>query len=136
MAASKTVVADTSVIIAVIGGEPERPVLIEMTRGVRLIAPASVHWEVGNALSSMLIRKRISLDQARAALVAYGRIDIEFVEVSLEESLDLVARVGGYAYDAYLVACARARHAPLLTLDRGLARRARAAEVHVLEVGS
>jgi predicted nucleic acid-binding protein len=136
MAASKEIVIDTSVIVAVVGDEPERPALIEMTRGARLTAPPSVHWEVGNALSAMLRRKRIDLTQARSAAAAYEKIRIEFVDVSLDEALDLAARLGAYAYDAYLIACARKRRAPLLTLDAGLARRAQAVEVQVLEVGS
>lgn len=39
-----------------------------------------------------------------------------------------------YAYDAYLIACALAQKAPLLTLDRGLERTARAAGVQCVEV--
>lgn len=39
-----------------------------------------------------------------------------------------------YAYDAYLIVCAQQSRAPLLTLDRGLARSARRVGVTVLEV--
>ena len=41
------IVVDTSVIMAVITNEPEKDALIEVTRGVDLIAPPSVHWETG-----------------------------------------------------------------------------------------
>ncbi len=50
------IVLDTSVIIAVIANEPEKRVLIRLTKGAELIAPQSVHWEIGNAFSAMLKR--------------------------------------------------------------------------------
>jgi hypothetical protein len=37
-------------------------------------------------------------------------------------------------YDAYLIACARQNGAPLITLDRGLARAARRLGIELLEV--
>lgn len=67
---------DTSVIIAVGASEAQRAILVEMTKGVALVAPASVHWEVGNALSALLKRRRATLPQAIEALDAYGRIPI------------------------------------------------------------
>jgi uncharacterized protein with PIN domain len=49
---------DTSALIAVIANEPEKQKLIEVTKGVDLIAPLSVHWEIGNAFSSWFKRKK------------------------------------------------------------------------------
>ena len=40
-------VIDTSAIIAVLLSEPERAALIRATKGAELVAPASVHWEIG-----------------------------------------------------------------------------------------
>jgi predicted nucleic acid-binding protein len=48
-------VVDTSVIIAVIVNEPSKPALIRATQGVDLLAPSSVHWEIANAFSAMLL---------------------------------------------------------------------------------
>jgi uncharacterized protein with PIN domain len=47
------IVVDTSVIIAVITNEPHKPQLIDITREVDLLAPLSLHWEIGNAFSAM-----------------------------------------------------------------------------------
>lgn len=52
------IVIDTSVIIAVIANEPEKGDLVELTKGANLIAPLSVHWEIGNAFSAMLKRRK------------------------------------------------------------------------------
>ena len=127
-------VVDTSVLIAVLTGEPTREQLIARTHGAELLAPGSVHWEVGNAFSALLKRRRLRLNQVQAALVAYGRMPIRLVEVEVAAALELADRLGVYAYDAYLLACARRQQAPLLTLDARLGRMALEAGVQVVEV--
>ena len=117
-------IIDTSALIAVLLSEPERAVLIRVTRGTELVAPASVHWEVGNALSAGLKRKRLTLAQGQRALTAYAAIPIRFVDVDLALSFELAAEHSMYAYDAYLLTCALQQRSPLLTLDAGLIRAA------------
>jgi predicted nucleic acid-binding protein len=127
-------VVDTSALIAVLTGEPTRDRLIARTQGAQLLAPGSVHWETGNALSALLKRRRLKLPEVQAALAAYARIPIRLVEVELGVAIELADRFGLYAYDAYLMACARRHGAPLLTLDPRLGRAAHEAGVRVLEV--
>ena len=129
------VVVDTSVVVAVIANEPHRGTLIELTKGVELLAPASVHWEVGNAFSAMLKRSRIDLAQALRAIAAYHRIPIRFVDVELEETLEIAEQHAVYAYDAYLIRCALKFNAPLISLDKGLLQAAQSAGARVIEVG-
>ena len=71
------IVIDTSVILAVISEQPEKPELIRLTRGATLVAPSSVHWEVGNALSAMFKRKAIGLDEGLKLLESYAAIPIQ-----------------------------------------------------------
>jgi predicted nucleic acid-binding protein len=125
---------DTSVIIAVIGNEPEKSALIAATRGYQLVAPRSLPWELGNAFSAMLKRSRITLQQAEAALEVYQQVPIDLVDVDLKQALQLAHRLHIYAYDAYLIACALEQHCDLVTLDGGLSYAAKAAGVTVLEV--
>jgi len=127
-------VVDTSVLIAVLTGEPARDQLIARTQGAELLAPGSVHWEVGNAFSALLKRRRLKLPDVQAALTAYGQIPIRFVDVDLASALELADRFGLYVYDAYLMACARRQRAPLLTLDARLGRAAQQAGVDLLEI--
>lgn len=61
-------VIDTSVIIAVLVNEPSKKKLIELTVGADLLAPESVHFEIGNAFSAMLKRNRIALPQVVQAI--------------------------------------------------------------------
>lgn len=129
-------VVDTSAIIAVIASEPERDAIIAQTMGVSLLAPASVHWEVGNAFSAMLRRRRITLSLAKQAIRSYEQMQFRFIDVDLNQSLDLSARLGLYAYDAYVLACALNLRSPLLTLDNGLAGNAARAGVRVLDINA
>ena len=128
------IVIDTSVIIAVIAGEPQRDLLIERTIGADLLAPHSVHWEIGNAFSAMLRRNRVTIEQASQSMAIYKTIPIRFVDVELEESLQLAEALDIYAYDAYLIRCALKYNAPLITLDQNLITMAQRARARIIEV--
>ncbi len=128
------IVIDTSAILAVIGEQPEKSELIRLTRGAKLVAPSSVHWEVGNALSAMFKRKAISLDEGLKSLESYAAIPIRLTDLALKQAVELAARLNIYAYDAYVIACAVNHRAPILTLDSGLRARARELKLDVLEL--
>jgi predicted nucleic acid-binding protein len=127
-------VIDTSAVIAVIAGEPERSAIVERTAGATLAAPASLHWEVGNAFSAMFRRRRITLERAKQAITSYENIVLRFIDVDLGQSLELSDRLGLYAYDAYVLTCALTLRSPLITLDTKLAAAAPLAGVRVLEL--
>jgi predicted nucleic acid-binding protein len=127
-------VVDTSIILSVLTSEPERPRILQLTKDVDLLAPASVHWEIGNALSAMLKRGRLNAAQAKVVLKNYERIPIRFVEIGLAETIEIAAQQNIYAYDAYLIACARQQRCRLISLDKALLRAAEGAGVDVLEV--
>lgn len=128
------IVVDASVLIAVITNEDEKQKLVAMTEEAELIAPLSVHWEIGNAFSSLLKRKRITIDEALQAIEIYLQIPVRFMEVELTESLVLADELGLYAYDAYLLLCAAKYRLPLLTLDARLIQAAKEKKIQVLEV--
>ena len=127
-------VIDTSAIIAVIANEPERQAIVAQAADSALVAPASVHWEVGNAFSAMFRRRRITLEQARLAIRSYEQIRIRFMDIDLTQSLELSEQLDIYAYDAYVLASAFNLRLPLLTLDRRLAAVAPLVGVRTLEV--
>ena len=128
------VVIDASVLIAVITNEDEKEKLVALTTDAELIAPLSVHWEIGNAFSSLLKRKRVTLKEALQAIDIYLQIPVRFVEVELTESLELASELDLYAYDAYLLQCALKYRLPLLTLDHRLTLAAKEKRIQVLEV--
>jgi len=131
-----TLVVDTSVILAVVLNEPSKADLLRLTTGVELVAPLSLHWEIGNALSAMLKRKRITEAEGQGALIEYQKIPIRFMEISLGEAIHVAAAHMIHAYDAYFIVCARTQSSALITLDGGLQTAARAAKVRIVEVRS
>jgi predicted nucleic acid-binding protein len=127
-------VIDASIVIAVVVDEPERDKILEMTIDAEFVSPRSLPWEVGNALSAMLKRRRLDLGEVVQAWRLFDQIDLRRLAISSEAALRLAAELNIYAYDAYMIQCARSTGSELFTLDRGLQRAARQAGVAVLEV--
>ena len=129
-------VIDTSIIIAVITNENHKKQLIDTTKGSELLAPSSLHWEVGNAFSAMFKRKRLTIEEAKLALIEYKKIPIQFYDVTLEIALEYAYKYDIYAYDAYFLICADKLKLPILSLDNSLLLKAREAGLKVFEVKS
>lgn len=127
-------IADTSVILAVLLNEPDKEILISQTAEAELAAPASLHWEIGNALSAMLKRKRLTIEEAHKALQSYEQIPLRLVEIGLGEALAISANQGIYAYDAYFIVCALQLSSAIITLDGGLSAAAKRLGIEVMEV--
>ena len=127
-------VIDTSAILAVASEQAEKSALLELTRGCSLVAPSSVQWEVGNAISAMFKRRQITLEQGLALESACAAIPIRTVDIELATAIELAFRLNIYAYDAYVIGCAKALRAPILTLDRSLATCGRALGLEIPQV--
>lgn len=128
------VTVDASVVMAVILNEPTKAALLLLTKGVELISAPSLPWEVGNALTALFKRGRIDLTQAQAALASYEAIPIRLPDIEVAAAVELAERHNVYAYDAYLVECAKRYQTPLLSLDRRQCEVARDEGVEILEV--
>ena len=128
------IVIDTSVVISVITNEKHKNELIKKTAGTNLVAPSSLHWELGNAFSAMFRRKRIALKEAITGLAYYRRIPIRFYDVDLDSALEVAKKLNIYAYDAYFIVCALKLNAPLLSLDGSLILNARKIGVKIKKV--
>lgn len=126
------VILDTSDLIAVLLGESNRDRIIRKTEGADLVAPASLHWEIGNAFSAMVKRGRLGVEPALEAVRRYKDVPIQFVEADMAAAIRLCDGLDLYAYDAYMLDAAKRHRAPLLTLDGGLKEAARHADVEWL----
>jgi len=129
-----SIVVDTSIIIAVLTNEKSKSKLIKITEGEQLLAPASLHWEIGNAFSAMFNRNRITLTQAKKALDYYSLIPLRLHEVDISDALDIAKNYSIYAYNAYFLECARKYNSPLLTLDQKLIEIAKKMNLKIIEV--
>lgn len=128
------IVIDTSAIVAVIVGEPERTKIIEITAGNTLLGPGSIPWEIGNAFSAMFKQKRLSLEEAEKGIFIFKSIPIRYIETDFVSVLNISNQAGIYAYDAYFLDCAKRQKAPLLTLDRRLKASALDFNIKTVEV--
>ena len=128
------IVIDTSALISVIVGEPERKRIIEVTTGNTLIAPGSIQWEIGNAFSAMFKQKRLTLIEAEKGISIFKGIPIRYIDPDFIKALKISKQANIYAYDAYFLECAIRYKAPLLTLDRKLMASAQIFNVETLGV--
>lgn len=129
----KLLTIDTSVLLSVLLNERHKIEVIDMTEGFDLISPFSLDAEVGNALSAMFKRDRISLDSAKKVLNFFD-IPIRRSEVRLEPALLIANRQDIYAYDAYVLDCAIQYRTPLLSLDEKMIEIAKDLDIKVQEV--
>lgn len=130
------IVVDTSIFLAVALDEPEKQSILRLTKGAAIAAPEVMPYEVGNALSAMSKRGRLTPDEAREAQRICNSIPVRLRPVDIERALDIALRFNSYAYDAYFLECARTLACPLFTLDRSLVRNAAQLGVEVLEASS
>ena len=114
--------------------EKNKKDIIQLTKGVNLIAPASLQWEIGNAFSAMFKRNRLQLDDAIIALKYYKDIPIRFIDVDLDDSLEIANKHKIYAYDAYFISAAKNLNVPLFSLDKQLLKIAVKEGLKIIEV--
>ena len=128
------VVIDTSALIAVIVGEPERDRIVEFTAGNTLIGPGSIPWEIGNAFSAMFKQNKLTIDEAQKGLIIFDSIPFRYLKPDFVNALKISKQANMYAYDAYFLDCALRHKAPLLTLDLRLMAAAKKISVETMEV--
>ena len=86
-------------------------------RGTHLVSAACLPYEVGNALSAMVKRRRIDGEMAIRVYKEFERIPVRLLEVNMGRAIQIAAEENHYAYDAYYVACALEAGLPLYSLD-------------------
>lgn len=127
------VLIDTSAVLGVLLNEDSKQRIVAKTKDASLMAPASIHWELGNAVSSLIKRKKLSGGLALELIEEYRKIPIQYLDVDLKETVSVIERHGIYAYDAYMVVCAKRYSLPLLSLDAGLIHAARMEKIRIVE---
>lgn len=134
MKPGQKIVADTSAVLAVCLREETRQKVIAQTKGAELIAPASLLFEVPNALSSKFKQGKLDLDEAFEVLRRFEKIPIQQVSIDLQTATRLSHELDIYAYDAYMVLTARSHSCPIISLDGGLCEAAGRAGVDAIRI--
>jgi predicted nucleic acid-binding protein len=127
------ILADTNVFLAVSLNEPERGRIIRLTTDASVTAPEILPYEIGNALSAMVKRKKLTQAEALLTEKAASLIPVRLVSVDIHASLEIATEHNIYAYDAYFLHCARTYSLPLLTLDKRMKQVAIDIGIQVLE---
>src|SRR4030042_6078284 len=112
------IVADTNTFIAVALNEPEKGMIIRLTKGHDLVAPEVLPFEIGNALTAMMKRNALEAEEVIQAWDIVQHIPVDLRRIGVRAALDIATQYNIYAYDAYFLECALNLRSPLLTLDR------------------
>lgn len=127
------IVADTNAFIAVALNEPEKSMIIRLTKGHDLVAPEILPFEIGNALTAMMKRNALEADEVILAWDMVQHIPVDLRRIDIHTVLNIATQYNIYAYDAYFLECALKLHSPLLTLDRQMKGIAQKIGIQIME---
>ena len=125
---------DANIFLAVALNEPEKHRIIQLTSGTRLIAPDVLLYEIGNALSAMMKRQRLTYQQATKALGIIELIPVVLEKADIMQALEISYRFNMYAYDAYYLEVAQRLRVSLMTLDQKMKSIGNRLNINLLEV--
>jgi predicted nucleic acid-binding protein len=91
------IVIDTSAILAVLLDEPAKQAVIEGTMGSVVCAPASLRWEVGNAATAGVKRRRLTRERARQLIIDFEQVTIRELAIDIGRAVDFGMELGIYA---------------------------------------
>jgi len=111
------ILIDACAIIAVIIKEPERDLVIQLTKDAEIVSPNMVSFEIANALTKMMKKKIIEKERMLNAFTYYKKIPIKPIEIDFEKALEIAWDYKIYAYDACYLEAAKRLNLPLLTFD-------------------
>jgi len=131
---NKMVVVDANIFLAVILNEPEKQAIINNTRGIELISPEVLPYEIGNALTAMLMRKRLNREQIIKCFDTFNLIPLHLEHVIIARALDIACMFNIYAYDAYYLELTERLKIPLLTLDNQMKTIAKTLNIKLIEI--
>lgn len=127
------IIADTNTFLAVALNEPEKDIIIRLTEGHSLVAPEVLPFEIGNALTSMMKRKTLKVNEVILACDVIQNIPVDLRRIDIKAALNIAMQHNLYAYDAYFLECARNLRSPLLTLDQRMKSVARTIGIKIME---
>ena len=116
------IITDACAIMAVIVKEPERDLVIELTKNTIIVSPDMVSYEIANALTKMMKKKVIDKERMINAFNYFKNIPIKTIEIDFNKALEIAWVHKIYAYDACYLESARRLNLPLLTFDGSIVK--------------
>jgi predicted nucleic acid-binding protein len=120
--------------IALVASEEEKSIITEIIKNHKLLCSSSIYAEIGNAISAMFKRERITLVQAIEMLNNFEQLSFETVDFDLRRAIQISHQCKIYAYDAYILECAKRLNLPLITLDKLMSEQAKQLNITLIEV--
>jgi predicted nucleic acid-binding protein len=111
------ILLDASAIMAIILNEPNKDVVIKLTKGSTLLSPEMISCEIGNALISLYKRHKLNEKEVIDAYHDFMKIPIRTLDIDMEKALKISCKYNIYAYDAYYLETAKRLKLPLITFD-------------------
>jgi predicted nucleic acid-binding protein len=116
------IIVDASAIMAIIVKEPERDLVIQLTKNAVIISPDMVSYEIANGLTKMMKKKIIEKERMINAFQYFKRVSIKTIEIDIEKALEIAWNYKIYAYDACYLEAAVRLDLLLLTFDGNMTR--------------
>ena len=82
----------------------------------------------------MYKRKSITEHDGNYIISAFKQIPISLVDINIFKAIQLAYKYNIYAYDAYMIGCAKEQKAALITLDKKLITIAKKCNINTIEV--
>jgi predicted nucleic acid-binding protein len=102
--------------------EPERDLVIDLTKDAEIVSPNMVSYEIANGLTKMVKKKVIEKERMINAFEYFEKIPIKIIEIDIKRALEIAWDYKIYAYDACYLESAKRLDLPLLTFDGNMAR--------------
>jgi predicted nucleic acid-binding protein len=112
------ILLDASAIMAIILNEPNRDIVIRLTKGSVLLSPEIIPYEIVNALISLYKRQKLRKDEVMEAYNSFKKIPIRLLNVNIEKAIEISCKYKIYAYDAYYLEMSKRLKLPLITFDK------------------
>jgi predicted nucleic acid-binding protein len=125
-------ILDASAIMAVIIKEPERELVIQLTKNTVIMSPNMVSYEIANGLTKMMKKKVIEKERMINAYKYFKNIPVKTIEVDIEKALEIAWEYKIYAYDACYLESANRLRVPLLTFDDNMSRIGKELDIIIL----
>ena len=127
------ILLDASAIMTIILNEPNREMVVNLTENSTLLSPDIISFEIGNALSNLFKRHKITEKELFEAYGYFSSIPVRTVDVNIEKALKIACKYFMYAYDAYYLEVALRLKLPLITFDEQMKNAALNLKITVLD---
>jgi predicted nucleic acid-binding protein len=129
------VLLDASAIMAIILNEPNRDIVISVTKEATLLSPEMISFEIGNVLVSLFKRHKLSETEVLQAYEDFIKIPVRTLKVDMGKALKISCKYTIYAYDAYYLETAYRLKLPLITFDGNMTAVAKDMKIAILNGG-